>query len=158
MAKILQRSRYVASASLSAAVTVNASSTNSAITTLSSAISKLPQNSIVRASLLASAMQTDAGGAAFLSIQNAALVADSGAVSGPAFTGSPLGLANGARFQGELRFHDTDCPDATFGIQLQVLVKNADTVAHNVTTLNITLEIEIVTFDAPVYAENLVGI
>lgn len=157
MAKILQRSRYVASASLSAAVTIGANSTNSVITTVSNAISNLPKNSIARIALLASAMQTDAG-APFLTVQNAALVADNGDISAPAFTGSPLGLANGSRFSGEIRFHSEDVTDATFDAELQVLVKNTDSVSHQVTTLNITLEVEIVTFDAPIYAEALVGI
>lgn len=156
MANVLQKIRIVASGTLSAPVAVGAGAVAQVTTTIVGLLKALPAaDAVARVSILSSAMTTDAGGQAFIAIQNANLQSGGGAVSGPAFTGSPLGLAHGSVFQGEMRFHSEDVPAADDNASLVVLVKNSDASSHNVTALNLTLVLEAVIFDAPVYAEGL---
>jgi len=114
---------------------------------------------MVRVSNLNATLQTDAGGATTLTVQSAALVVP-GQIGAPMFSGQPLGLADRAAFQAEMRFRDTDVASpSAIDVQLQVTVANTDSASdHDITSFNCKLAIEIATFDAPVYADGLIGI
>lgn len=157
--KLLSQTRYVASGALAAAVVIPLTGSALVTTDLGNIINQLPNNSMVRISVLSAYVVTDAGGASKLTIQSAAIVTTNEGVSAPLFSGQPLGLANRAAFQGELRFRDTDLTNpAAVDVQLQLTVANPDSSAHDVNSFNVNLAVEIATFDAPVYADGIIGI
>lgn len=157
--KVLQQQRIVATGSAAGLpITVTASTFATVSASVAGLVSGLQQNEVFRVRILKTLLTCDDNSS--IVVQNANLQCDSGKIIAPAFSGSPLGRASNAAFQGELNFQTRDIAEvgsvpASFAATLELLLQNTDSGDHQVTAFSITLELVRTQWDQPPYGDQL---
>lgn len=158
--KVLQRVRKIAIATAAGLpIAVGAASQATITISFAAVLSDVAnlRHTRIRASVFASSLTTDAGGATFINVESANIQAGAAQqVVQPCFTGSALGAYNAAALQGSITW-DTDdlvqlgltTPNA---VQIVIVVNNSDAGAHNVTGATATVLVE-----ATQYADRYLG-
>lgn len=153
--RVLLQTRIVASGTATGLPkTVTASSFATIQAIVANLVTNLQQNEVVRIRIL-HVLLTCSDNSSIV-VQNANIQTDSAKLIQPAFSGSPLGRASNAAFQGELNFQTRDVdPDVNFGANVTLLLQNTDSADHTVTAFTVTLEVVRTQWDRPSYGPEL---
>lgn len=119
-------------------------------------ITKL-SHTLIRVSVLATVLSTDAGGATFINIESSNIQSGAGTqVVQPCFTGSALGAYNGAALQGSMQWQTDDLLELNLtppnSASIVIIANNSDSAGHNITGATATVLVE-----ATQYADRYLG-
>lgn len=159
MAKIIQQSRILWVGTLASSVAITTLTSGTVITKNDNLIQN-PLANEVYAFRIVSSQATESAGVGTIQSAAASLYTASIGLVQPAFSGNPLGLANLASFEAEIRAHSEDFQTANpppygnannIGGNLGIVVYNPSASTIHVSALNVVFEVIRVQYDEPVY-------